>query len=401
MMRRSQSLEFLIMSESPNTTAQGRSSSRLAFLDPIRVGLTLLVILHHVSITFGGSGGWYYEETDVPELTRLLLTVFTATNQSFFMGFFFLIAGYLMPLGLARKGAAAYVSDRAIRLGVPILLFGYFLAPLTRALAVGAHGGEVMTSFVTLISQNDFDLGPLWFNQALIIGTLIWVFTPRMTRLENLLDRLPGPHAGIALAALAWAALAFVLRLVIPAGQNVIGMQIGYFASYIILFFGGAWAAHSRLFEQVSRRHALPWIVVSFVSFPMLWVYIAISGALSSDMWRGGWNVAALVYTVWEPLVAAGIIVGALAFARRGYPVGKPLIGRLAKASYAAFITHPPIAVACSWLVHDWAGTAAMRFLLAGPLACLLAFVIGDALSRGLARMSPAPRKRVAPQPHA
>ena len=389
------------MAEPSSPASREHSTARLAFLDPIRVGLTLLVILFHVSITFGGSGGWYYKETDVPELTQLLLTVFTATNQSFFMGFFFLIAGYLMPQGLARKGVAAYVSDRAVRLGVPILLFGYFLAPLTRALAIGAQGGEVMTSFFMLIGRSDFDLGPLWFNQALIIGTLIWVFTPRMTRLENLLDRLPGAHTGIALAALAWAVLAFVLRLAIPVGQNVVGMQLGYFASYIILFFGGAWAAQHHLLERVSRRHALPWVIISLISFPTLWIYAGRSGAFSTEIWRGGWNVAALIYAAWEPLVATGIIVGALAVARRRYPVGKPWISRLAKASYAAFIIHPPIAVACSWLVHEWAETAATRFLLAGPLACLLAFVIGDALSRGLARMSPAPRERVAPQPHA
>lgn len=389
------------MAEPYLPASREHSRERLAFLDPIRVGLTLLVILHHVSITFGGSGGWYYKETGAPELTQLLLTVFTATNQSFFMGFFFLIAGYLMPKGLARKGVAAYVSDRAIRLGVPILLFGYFLAPLTRALAIGAQGGEVMTSFFTLIGRSDFDLGPLWFNQALMIGTLIWVFTPRMKRVENLLNRLPGPHTGIALAVLAWAALAFVLRLAIPVGQNVVGMQIGYFASYIILFFGGAWAANYQILERVTRRHALPWLIISLISFPMLWIFAASSGAFSSDIWRGGWNVAALVYAAWEPLVATGIIVSALALFHRGYSVSKPWIGRLAKASYAAFIIHPPIAVACSWLVHDWAGTAATRFLLAGPLACLLAFVIGDALSRGLARMSPAPRERVASQPHA
>ena len=386
----------------PSLTARRESAaSRLAFLDPIRVGLTLLVILHHVSITYGGSGSWYYKEAGAPELTRLLLTVFAATNQSFFMGFFFLIAGYLMPQGLARKGVAAYVSDRAIRLGVPIFLFGYFLDPLTNALATGAKSGDVVGDLLMRIQRNDFGLGPLWFNQALMIGALVWIFTPRQTGIDRLLNRLPGPHTGIALAALAWAALAFILRLIVPVGQNVIGMQLGYFASYIILFFGGAWAEQHQLLERISHRHALPWVIISLVSFPSLWIYAGRSGAFSTDIWRGGWNVAALVYAAWEPLVAVGIIVGALAFARRLYPVGRPWMTRLAKASYAAFIIHPPVVVAGSWLVRDWASTPALRFLLAGPLACLISFAIGDALSRGLARMSFIQRERVAAQPHA
>ena len=389
------------MSAQSSPASKEHADTRLAFFDPIRVGLTLLVILHLISITYGGSGSWYYKETETPELTRLLLTVFTATNQSFFMGFFFLIAGYLMPQGLARKGTAAYLSNRVIRLGVPILLFGFLLAPLTRALATGAEGSDLLASLFTLLGHSNFDLGPLWFNLALMIGTVVWVLAPRLTRFDKLLSSLHGPHTGIALAALAWAALAFILRLAVPVGQNIIGMQLGYFASYIILFFGGAWAAQYRLLEQVSRRHALPWLAVTVVSFPMLWIFAAFSGAFSSDIWRGGWNIAALVYAAWEPLVATGIIVGALAFARRWYRVGKPWMSRLAKASYAAFIIHPPIAVACSWLVHDWAGTAAIRFLLAGPLACLFAFVIGDAISRGLARMSLTHREHIATQPHA
>jgi len=384
------------MAEQSSSVGKEYTVSRLAFLDPIRVGLTILVILHHLSITYGGGGSWYYKEADAPELTRLLLTVFTATNQSFFMGFFFLIAGYLMPQALSRKGVAAYVSDRAIRLGVPIFLFGYFLDPLTNALAVGAKSGDVVNALLTRIQHNDFGLGPLWFNQALMIGALVWIFTPRQTHIDRLLNRLPGPHTGIALAVLTWAALAFMLRLVVPVGKNMIGMQLGYFASYIILFFGGAWAAQYRLLERISHRHALPWLVVSLISFPMLWIFAARSGAFSTDVWRGGWHVAALVYAVWEPLVATGIIVGALALSRRLYPVGKPWMTCLAKASYAAFIVHPPVVVICSWLVQDWASTGILRFLFAGPIACLLSFTIGDALSRGLARMSLVQRERVA-----
>jgi len=389
------------MAEQSSSAGKEHGVSRLVFLDPIRVGLTVLVILHHLSITYGGGGSWYYKEADAPELIRLLLTVFTATNQSFFMGFFFLIAGYLMPQVLARKGVAAYVSDRAVRLGVPIFLFGYFLDPLTNALAVGAKSGDVVSALLTRIQHNEFGLGPLWFNQALMIGALIWIFAPRAIRLERLMARIPGPHTGIALAALAWAVLAFVLRLAVPVGQNVFGMQLGYFASYIILFFGGAWAAQHRLLERVTLRHAWPWIVVSLIGFPTLWIFAARSGAFSTDVWRGGWHVAALVYAVWEPLVATGVIVGALALFRRLYPVGKPLMTRLAKASYAAFIIHPPLVVATSWLVHDAASTGIVRFLFAAPIACLLAFTIGDALSRGLARILVRHPPRIATQPHA
>ena len=44
--------------------AEARSSigSRLLFVDNIRVFLTILVILHHLMITYAGTGRWYYNE---------------------------------------------------------------------------------------------------------------------------------------------------------------------------------------------------------------------------------------------------------------------------------------------------------------------------------------------------
>ena len=52
------------------------------------------------------------------------LVMFNAFNQSFFMGFFFLLAGYFTAPALAKKGYSRFLQDRMLRLGIP-LLFGY------------------------------------------------------------------------------------------------------------------------------------------------------------------------------------------------------------------------------------------------------------------------------------
>ncbi|MCY1373061.1 hypothetical protein D9M69_603110 [compost metagenome] len=62
------------------------------------MALTVLVISHHTAITYGGSGSWFYREvTDSGRPSSFLLTLFCAVNQSFFMGMFFLLAGYFTP----------------------------------------------------------------------------------------------------------------------------------------------------------------------------------------------------------------------------------------------------------------------------------------------------------------
>ncbi len=73
------------------------------YIDRLRSVMTVLVILHHTAITYGAVGGWFCNELDPSDsLSSMLLTLFCATNQAYFMGFFFLLAG-LLHAGLARS----------------------------------------------------------------------------------------------------------------------------------------------------------------------------------------------------------------------------------------------------------------------------------------------------------
>lgn len=70
---------------------------RLLFIDNIRIILVCLVILTHLAITYGASGSWYYHEVSGVSVSSALLTLLTSLFQTFFMGFFFLIAAYFIP----------------------------------------------------------------------------------------------------------------------------------------------------------------------------------------------------------------------------------------------------------------------------------------------------------------
>lgn len=101
------------------TSAPGLSvpSQRGFGLDALRAAMTMLVVLHHTAITYGAMGGWFYKEV-LPDgsLSSKLLIFFCTFNQAFFMGLFFLLAGYFTPAALARKGVGPYLWDRFVRL---------------------------------------------------------------------------------------------------------------------------------------------------------------------------------------------------------------------------------------------------------------------------------------------
>ena len=358
--------------------------NRVRLFDPIRIILTSLVIIHHTAITYGGSGSWYYKEDGAPELTHQLLSILTAIDQSFFMGFFFLLAGYFTPSSLARKGEAAYLGDRMWRLMFPILVYGYLLEPLTHAFGRAAQGEPFWATYLRLLGH-DSGLGPLWFNQALVFFAVGWCFSPRFS-LAGLRALWPaGFHARVALLALITAIVAFALRLVTPVGHNYFGMQIGYFASYVLLFVVGAACYRSGLLERIEWRQAAPWVIVSLIAIPLLPCFAIWSEASRQGDASGGWSVPAVVYALWEPLVATGVILGALALFRRARISNTAWVQRLASAAFVAYIIHPPVIVATSWWARQLPFSHLGRFVVVAPIACVLTFALADGVTRVLA----------------
>lgn len=61
-----------------------------------------------------------------------MLTLLTAVDQAFFMGMCFLVAGYFTPGSWRKKGTVRFVRERLVRLGIPLLAFGFVRGPQTR-----------------------------------------------------------------------------------------------------------------------------------------------------------------------------------------------------------------------------------------------------------------------------
>lgn len=151
----------------PNVRPIAGAIQRNAGLDALRAAVTLLVVFHHCAITYGAIGGWYYHEI-APSRSAgsILLILFCTVNQAFFMGLFFLLAGYFTPPALARKGATRFVIARLLRLGLPLLFYGLVLGPATIALAQTSRGRPFFGTLERLWKRGTFENGPMWFAQA-------------------------------------------------------------------------------------------------------------------------------------------------------------------------------------------------------------------------------------------
>jgi surface polysaccharide O-acyltransferase-like enzyme len=360
-------------------------ATRHAGLDRLKAGTTLLVVLHHTAIVYGGSGSWYWRELPTSERwSSLLLTFFCAVNQAWFMGLFFLLAGYFTPGALQAKGTAAFVRDRLLRLGLPLLVYGFVIGPATIALAQTARGRDFGATLLQLWQRPVFEAGPLWFAWALLLFTAAALLRGRFVAPMRPADpAAPWPRDSTLLAAaLAVAAVAFALRLAWPVGTTLAALQIGYFASYAALFAFGYHAAGARLLERVPPGQARRWRRVAAVTLPVLAVVALAAPQTSALAGRaeGGLSVPAAVYALWEPLVAWGVI-GTLLL-RAGRATTSPLWDTLARRAFAVYVVHPAVVVGISLALHGWAAPPLLKFACAGVVSCALCVLLAGGLLR-------------------
>jgi hypothetical protein len=249
-------------------------AQRELYIDRLRTAMTALVILHHTAITYGGSGGWFYREVETSaHPSSLLLTLFCATNQSYFMGIFFLLAGYFTPASLQRKGFARFMGDRFLRLGLPLLGFALLLGPLTVAMVNSAQGGGFWPCIATLWRERAFLYGPLWFAQALLIFSLgygAWraMFGP--PPMVTLRPSNPWSSLGWWLLNIPGLALIiFSIRLLVPLrvifGPSIVALKTAFHARGLLPKFVLLWRERER--SSPDRCGLPPLCCFSFCTF--------------------------------------------------------------------------------------------------------------------------------------
>jgi hypothetical protein len=359
----------------------------------------MLVIAHHTAITYGAGGSWYFEDVDKTQITvsMVLLTMFTAVNQSFFMGLFFFLSGFFTPSSFDRKGPARFLADRFLRLGAPLAAFHFVLGPVVEYIA-GNAGDEGFGAYyrAEVLSFRSNHFGPLWFVETLLYFALAYAAWRAVAARRAARGLAAAEAAATAArseapndrAMLAWAVglglVAFGVRLVYPTGTGVLGMQFGYFPMYIPLFVAGIVARRSGWLDRLDAARTRRWTIVSLAAIPVLPIALVATGALDGHMtFEGGMNVQAFVYSMWEPFVGFGIILFLLGrFAGRNQPP-TPLQRAQNDAAFGAYIIHPLLVVAVSLtLAGNEAIHPFLKFVLVSIAAIPLCFAAAWLLRR-------------------
>jgi peptidoglycan/LPS O-acetylase OafA/YrhL len=354
-------------------------------LDALRASLTLLVVFHHCAITYGAIGGWYYHEVAPSKsLSSVALVLFCTINQAFFMGLFFFLAGYYTPGSIDRKGISRFFMERFLRLGAPLLVYGLLIGPITIALAQTSQGHSFVGTLGYLWRHRRFENGPMWFAQALLIFSVAAV--PAMSVFRRYYDRRA--HSAIrsarpsnlmlGSAAVLTGIAALALRSVWPVGVNVWGLQLGYFASYVVLFAAGCGAARAQWIERLPERQVRLWWRIALIALPVLPLVYFI-GAHFPGL-RG--RPLSVVYAFWEPFVAWGTILILLNAFQRHFHHLTGLWRPLSRRAYTIYIIHPPVLVTVALMWRNIPANPLLKFAVTGSLSCVVCYLIAGLLLR-------------------
>ncbi len=391
----------------PSVTPPARPGSRLAYIDNVRIFLSLLVVAHHAGQPYGSEGWWLFQSP----LRSHWIGLFFGVNEAFFMGLFFLMAGYFHPGSVDRKGPGRFVLDRLWRFGVPIVVMVLFITP------VFIYQHEVLFKQLPACGYWDFFSGVylgladrpvgwpgdpgihlefihLWFIENLFLYGCVYAL---YRALVGGRDTAPAirPSEPIAPATALRALAALVLWLSVTTyliriwksvddWKVLLGIweiEFAHVPQYATMFTLGILAARRNWFERFPARVGFTWL---WIGVGCVALFLATGLGLDIPFWKGGLSPVAIIRAVWESVLCVGFCAGLLTLGRERLPQQTPFMRILSDNAFAVYIFHVPVVTLLQYALADTGLGPLGSFFTVTLLGILLTFPLTHFVLRRL-----------------
>jgi len=352
--------------------------NRLAWIDNLRVMVIILVVILHTAVTYSGLGGWYYQENQEVDMFSTLFFAFYLTfTQAYFMSLLFMVSGYFTQRSLEKKGITRFVSGRLKRLGIPLLIYIFLIHPVAVKLA---YPEVDINWYLNGITRFDFIswTGPLWFVEALLIFSLIYVFIYKFISNSSLKIKFKFSIYNVVLLILTITVIAFLARLFYPIGTNFYNLQFGFFSAYIFMFGTGIIAYKTNLFDQISLKAGIRWLILSLgLGIPAWFFIIFFGGTLEGNMLiEGGMNWPAFFYALWESFFCVTFILALVGIFKYKVNISSKFQKLLSDNAFGVFVFHAPVLIGISMILKEIEIYPVLKFLLVFAIAVPATFFV-------------------------
>jgi surface polysaccharide O-acyltransferase-like enzyme len=363
-------------------TLEKSSTAKINYINHLKVLMTVLVVLHHAFITYGAPGSWYYMQKTTHLAALFPMTVFVATNQSFFMGFFFFLSALFIDSSYQKKGTSKFLMDRLKRLGIPLAFYSLVLSPILNY-TVEHYGYGQHHSFIAYMSgyHHWIDFGVMWFVAALLIFNLVYLIFKNIPALNfNWKIGFPS-NRKLLMGGAVLGLLSFLTRLIFPTGWTLspLGFQLGYFPQYMLLFIAGLIASKNNWLAQLNIRQGkymarliAPMVLVVLPALFIVYLLLKFPGSY----FNGGWNFMAFFYCFWEQITGIIIMTALLCISKFKWNTSSVFLSRLSANAFGVYIFHPLVLISLSLLVQSWAVDPVVKLIIVAPSAVALTFLL-------------------------
>ncbi|WP_151485284.1 acyltransferase family protein [Streptomyces albicerus] len=379
------------------------AAHRLAWLDNLRIALTVLVVVHHAVQPYGPADWWYVEGQP---RTGALATL-SAVDGAFFMSLFFFASAVFVPGSYDRRGARAFLTGRLLRLGVPLLVGALTIVPGLMYAYYVHYRGYPPTSFPRYFtdvylglgdepadwtgpSWPDLQFGHLWFIQNLLACSVLYVLCRQAARLfrrrraGRSRDDRPAPgHCQLLCLTAAIAAATFAVRLHYQLDTWVpfldfLQVEPARLPQYAAFFTLGVLAQRRGWLDRFDARTGWLWLTGGLLGVALLFAV----GADAPCFGPGGLNGPSALWAAYDSALCVALSVGLLTLFRETITGGNRLSRELAAGSYTVYIVHLPLVVILQYYLADCGLTATALWATVSVLAAPTAFLLAAALRR-------------------
>ncbi len=381
--------------------------SRLAYIDNVRIFLSMLVVAHHAGQPFGHDGWWLYQS----QMKSQWIGLFFSVNEAFFMGLFFLMAGYFHPGSLDRKGPLRFVLDRLWRFGVPIVIMVLGITPIF------IYQHDVIFKHLPECGYLEFFKGVylgiadrpagwpgdpgihlefihLWFIENLFIyGSLYALYRALAGDRDRKPAQLPTEpisaataHKGL-IALVVWL---FVSTFLIRMWKGVDDWKVllaiwevefAHVPQYVTMFVLGIVAARRNWFERFPASAGWAWLGIGVVCVA-LWMSRGLG--LDIPIGPGGKSLGDMNRALWESVLCVGFSAGLLTLTRERFPSQSRLAKALSDSSFAVYVFHVPVVTLMQFALADSPMSPLEKFFLVSVLGILVSFPLAHYVLRRL-----------------
>ncbi len=158
---------------------------RKNYLDNIRWGIVVLVVLYHILYLFNSVGVVSNINAEgIPVMDTFLYIVYP-----WFMTCLFVVAGISARYSLQKRSDKEFIKERIIKLLIPsvagIFVFGWISGYITSRLA-GIFAGADIPAFAKYLIYSMMGIGPLWFAHELFLASLILIVIRKIDRNDRI-----------------------------------------------------------------------------------------------------------------------------------------------------------------------------------------------------------------------